>query len=232
MDAIHTHSSRTGLALAVILTLLAPTPARADGGGSAPSMPPPQPPPTAQRPMSPEEQAAIAKANAERAYADAYKEVEKGWKELDEAKALLAGTPDEKAKKKASEKESSAIKRFAKTAPKFEAVTVGDPKNANAWNMLGYTKRMTGDLDAAFNAYWKCLEIDPQHAGAHEYLGEAYLKAGKIKEAQGELAFLEKKGAPEAKKLKTSIDAWAAANPEAAQAAAAEMRTAPVAETK
>ena len=106
------------------------------------------------------------------------------------------------------------------------------PDNANAWNMLGYSRRMTGNLDGAFEAYWKCLEIEPKHAGAHEYLGEGYLKAGKLAQAKGELAFLEKQRAPEAVKLAASIAAWEKANPEAAKSASEASVTPPPLEHK
>ncbi len=219
---------------ALLLTLVATAPTFADGGGSAPSMPPPAPTPSVQQPMVPEEQAAMAKANAQRTYADAYKDVEKAQKELDEAAALRTGlaAADVKNKKKADEKEASATKRLKKTVTKFEEVVAADPTNANAWNMLGYSRRMTGNLDGAFDAYWKCLELDPKHAGAHEYLGEAYLKAGKLREARGELAFLEKQRAPEAEKLRVSIETWVAANPEAAKASANASVTPPSPDTK
>ncbi len=224
----------TSQAAAAILALtFTTTPAHADGGGSAPSMPPPTTQ-SVQQPMSPEEKAAIAQQNAQRTYADAYKDVTKSQKELDEAAALRTGAAaaDVKNKKKADEKEASAIKRLKKCVGRFEEVVAADPTNANAWNMLGYSRRMTGSLDDAFTAYWKCLELDPQHAGAHEYLGEAYLQKGKLKEARGELAFLEKKGAPEAAKLKASIAAWEAANPEAAKAAESASVTPPALENK
>lgn len=214
--------------------LLLSSPAFADGGGSAPSMPPPPPTPSVQVPLSPEEQAAIAKQNAQRTYADAYKDVEKSQKELDEAAALRTGlaAADVKNKKKADEKQASAVKRLKKCVTRFEEVVAADPTNANAWNMLGYSRRMTGGLDEAFTAYWKALEIDPQHAGAHEYLGEAYLQKGKLKEARAELAFLEKKRAPEAAKLKASIDTWVAANPEGGTASENASVTPPAAEVK
>jgi tetratricopeptide (TPR) repeat protein len=213
----------------VLLALLAPA-AFADGGSSRPSTPATPPPETA-RPASPEEQAAIARQKAEATYASAYKDVEKAQKELEEAQALRAGG-DPKNAKKADEKEASATKKLKKSAGQFEQVVAAIPDHANAWNMLGYSRRMSGDLDGAFTAYWKCLEIDPQHAGAHEYLGEAYLKSGKLREARGELAFLEKKRAPEAAKLAASIEAWVKANPDAAKAAENASVTPPPVETK
>jgi tetratricopeptide (TPR) repeat protein len=218
---------QTFCALAVALALGAGT-AQADGGGSAPSMPS-NPPPTAQAPpLSPEEKAAIARKKAEDTYASAYREVEKAQAEMKEAEALRAAA-DEKSLKMAGDRDEAAGKRLKKSAARFREVVAVIPEHANAWNMLGYALRMTGDTDGAFQAYWKCLEIDPEHAGAHEYLGEAYLRTGKIEQARGELAWLEKKGAKEAKILAASIAAWAKANPDAAAKASV---TPPALETK
>ena len=203
-----------GLGLAGILALaLVAGSALADGGGSAPPPMPSNPPPGAQAPaLSPEERAAIAKKKAEDTYAAAYRDVEKAQQEMQEAGTLRAAG-DEKSVKKAAKSEESATKRLKKTADKFREVVAVIPDHANAWNMLGYSLRMSGDNDGAFQAYWKCLEIDPQHAGAHEYLGEAYLKTGKLEQARGELAWLTKKGAKEATILAASIAAWEKANP-------------------
>ena len=203
-------------ALAAIL-LLAPALALADGG-SAPPMPT-SPSTSVPTTMSPEEKAAIEKKQAEDTYAAAWREVEKAKQEMKEADDLRAAG-DEKSVKKADERTKSAHKRLKKAGGKFESVVAVLPQNADAWQMLGYARRMTDDLKGAFDAYWKALAIDPAHPGAHEYLGEAWLKAGKPDQAKAELAFLEKKGAKEASILAASIAAWEKANPQAAQAAA------------
>ncbi len=60
-----------------------------------------------------------------------------------------------------------------------------DAKNADAYNLLGFSYRKSGNLPDAFKAYEKALVLDPKHLGAHEYLGEAYLQKrepGKAKE--------------------------------------------------
>jgi cytochrome c-type biogenesis protein CcmH/NrfG len=132
-----------------------------------------------------------------------------------------AGT-DEKAKKKAEEKSDSAMKRFVKAKEKFEVVTTLDPKNPDGWNMLGFTRRKLGNTKEAFDAYWKCLALNPEHFGAHEYMGEAYLQDGKLNEARAELTWLKKHGQPaaeEASHLDTAIATWVTANPDAASKA-------------
>lgn len=64
--------------------------------------------------------------------------------------------------------------------------------NADAHNMLGYAERQRGNLDAAFKHYERALALDPDHRGAHEYVGEAYLLAGNLAKAEVHLARLDK----------------------------------------
>jgi len=200
--------------------LLAPALAFADGGGS-PSAPPSSPSmPIESRTISPEEKAASDKAQADELYAQAYRETDKAKQELADAAAMraAAGT-DAKALKKADDKADSARKRFEKSRDKFGQVTSLDPGNPEGWNMLGFTRRKTGDVKGAFDAYWKCLALKPEHFGAHEYMGEAYLEDGKLNEARAELTWLKKHGAPaaeEASHLDAAIATWVAANPDAA----------------
>jgi tetratricopeptide (TPR) repeat protein len=209
---------RTALAASAVALVLAHTAAHADGGG-APSMPPSAPSSTfdASQQQSPEERAAADKRHAEELYAQAYREVDKAKQELSDAdslRALAAGNKD--AAKKADERASSARKRLEKSRDKFDQVTVLDPQNADGWNMLGFTKRKTGDLDGAFQAYWKCLAIKPEHFGAHEYMGEADLEKANLADAQKELEWLQKHApaaATEAGHLSVAIDKWTAANP-------------------
>jgi len=65
----------------------------------------------------------------------------------------------------------------------FEQLEVQQPKNAEILNMLAFTQRKTGDIDAALVNYHKALEIKPKFPQAREYLGEAYLQAA-MREAQ------------------------------------------------
>lgn len=67
------------------------------------------------------------------------------------------------------------------------------PNDADAHNLLGYSyrKRASPDVAKAFEHYRTALKINPDHRGAHEYIGEAYLMAGQPAEAEAHLARLE-----------------------------------------
>lgn len=68
---------------------------------------------------------------------------------------------------------------------------VRNPESADTHNCLGYAYRHLGDLTSSFKHYKEALRIDPAHRGAHEYIGEAYLKAGQPDKAAEHLARLE-----------------------------------------
>lgn len=54
-----------------------------------------------------------------------------------------------------------------------------DTRNADIQNYLGY-------------AYQRALQLNPRHRGAHEYIGEAYLIANDLANAEKHLTALEK----------------------------------------
>ena len=58
-------------------------------------------------------------------------------------------------------------------------------RRADIYNLLGfsYRKLENPELDKSFAAYMMALEIDPEHVGAHEYLGELYLMRDQKDEA-------------------------------------------------
>ena len=66
-------------------------------------------------------------------------------------------------------------------------------KRADIYNLLGfsYRKLENPDLDKSFAAYMMALELDPNHAGAHEYLGELYLMRDDLDKASNILLKLE-----------------------------------------
>ena len=56
---------------------------------------------------------------------------------------------------------------------------------------MGYTQRKLGNYDVAKSYYAMALEVDPNHRGANEYLGELYVEIGDMEKAKLQLAKLE-----------------------------------------
>ncbi|MGE5177117.1 MAG: tetratricopeptide repeat protein [Hyphomicrobiales bacterium] len=104
-------------------------------------------------------------------------------------------------------KEKDARKRFARALERFEAAVRLDDRYFEAWNMVGYCARQTGDLTRSFDAYDRCLALNPEYAAAHEYRGEAYLMRGEIAKAKEELAWLTARSSPLAATLEAAIGA-------------------------
>jgi Flp pilus assembly protein TadD len=74
----------------------------------------------------------------------------------------------------------------------FSKVVAREPKNADAHNYLGYANRNLGKMDESFKEYNIALKLDPDHKGANEYIGVAYLKVNQPEKAKEHLARLEK----------------------------------------
>lgn len=69
-----------------------------------------------------------------------------------------------------------------------------DAQNAEVLNIMGYytRKKPDGSAQQALEYYEKALQIDPQHRGVHEYMGEAYLMLKQPEKAQEHLLALER----------------------------------------
>ncbi len=57
-------------------------------------------------------------------------------------------------------------KDWAVAVRSFRKVVADNPKNADAYNYLGYASRWMGKYDDAFAAYGQALALDPAHKGA------------------------------------------------------------------
>ncbi len=88
-----------------------------------------------------------------------------------------------------AEKFDKSLKLLKKIAKRDD---LGEMK-ADVYNLLGfsYRKNDNPDLDKALESYKIALEANPEHAGAHEYLGELYLKMGDKFMAEEMLSKLE-----------------------------------------
>ena len=82
--------------------------------------------------------------------------------------------------------------------------------DAKVLNYIGYSHRKAGRLETGIEVYKKALALDPDYVQAREYLGEAYILAGKKDLAQAELAEIKTRcGAdcPEFKELEKALAA-------------------------
>ncbi|GIL39541.1 tetratricopeptide repeat protein [Roseiterribacter gracilis] len=88
----------------------------------------------------------------------------------------------------------SAIKakQFESAIPLLQEVQTRFPNSADVNNYLGYTHRKVGKPNIALGFYQAALKINPNHRGAHEYLGELYVEQKDLPKAKEQLAALEK----------------------------------------
>ena len=107
-----------------------------------------------------------------------------------------------------SEQYETAIQHLLKAS--YES-----PKNADVFNLLGFSHRKLGNYDRSLNYYNKALALDPKHRGANEYIGELYLQTNKLEEAEKHLKILDKVcwfGCKEYDELKEAIAKYKADN--------------------
>jgi Flp pilus assembly protein TadD len=74
-------------------------------------------------------------------------------------------------------------KKFAEARDRLFRV-VDTHQHADVYNLLGFALRKTGDLKNAHTYYAKALDLDPDHKGAHEYIGELHLETGRPEKAK------------------------------------------------
>ncbi|HEX3170022.1 MAG TPA: hypothetical protein VHQ88_05555 [Burkholderiales bacterium] len=86
-------------------------------------------------------------------------------------------------------KKAIAAKQWDKALYSLKYVKAED---AEVYNLTGYASRKVGKMDDAFRNYKIALQMNPNHRGAHEYVGEAYLITNNPAMAEEHLAALEK----------------------------------------
>jgi len=99
-------------------------------------------------------------------------------------------------------------KRYKEAMPYLQQAVATNPRNADAYNLMGYATRKSGDANGSLQYYNQALAIDPKHLGANEYVGEAYLMLDRPQEAQQHLARLDSLctfGCTEYRMLKAAI---------------------------
>jgi len=99
-----------------------------------------------------------------------------------------------------------AKKRYAKAQKLLLKSNKEKPLQADTLNYLGFTTRKLGDLKKGEEYYLKGLQIEPNHKGINEYLGELYVATNRIDLANERLEILKNCNCEEFEELKAIID--------------------------
>ena len=89
------------------------------------------------------------------------------------------------------DKAEKALKLYSKAYDKLIKAYEKDKKNADIINYLGFTLRKSGNFEEAEKFYLTGLEIEPNHKGINEYLGELYVQTNRIELAKERLEVLK-----------------------------------------
>ena len=103
------------------------------------------------------------------------------------------------------DKLEKAKKRYEKAQKLLIKSNKKKPLQADTLNYLGFTTRKLGDYENGEKYYLLGLEIDPNHKGINEYLGELYVATNRIDLAKERLKVLESCNCEEYNELKEII---------------------------
>ena len=103
-------------------------------------------------------------------------------------------------------KPDKAEKRYKKALKLLLVSNKKKPNNPDTLNYLGFTSRKLGDFEKGENYYLEGLEIEPNHVGINEYLGELYVVTNRIELARERLNVLTNCNCKEYGELKEIIE--------------------------
>ena len=109
-------------------------------------------------------------------------------------------------KYEAKGKLEKAKKRYAKAQKLLLKSNTEKPNKADTLNYLGFTTRKLGDYENGEKYYLQGLEIEPNHIGINEYLGELYVATNRLNLARERLKILENCNCEEYTELKEIIE--------------------------
>ena len=113
----------------------------------------------------------------------------------------------EAAKKyESKDKKDKALKRYKKAQKILLELDKKKPLQADTLNYLGFTTRKLGDFEAGEKYYLLGLQVEPNHVGINEYLGELYVVTNRIDLAKERLEVLKGCNCEEYQELKEIID--------------------------
>ena len=112
----------------------------------------------------------------------------------------------EAAKKyESKDKMDKALKRYKKAQKILLELDKKKPLQADTLNYLGFTTRKLGDFEAGEKYYLLGLQVEPNHVGINEYLGELYVVTNRINLAKERLEVLKNCNCKEFKELELII---------------------------
>ncbi|MDC0455874.1 hypothetical protein OAL63_03155 [Candidatus Pelagibacter sp.] len=103
-------------------------------------------------------------------------------------------------------KTEKAQKRYAKAQKLLLKSNDEKPLQADTLNYLGFTTRKLGDYEGGEKFYLQGLQIEPNHNGINEYLGELYIVTNRMDLAKERLEVLKSCDCKEYKQLKEIIE--------------------------
>ena len=96
--------------------------------------------------------------------------------------------------------------RYAKAQKLFLKSNKKKPLQADTLNYLGFTTRKLGDYERGEEFYLQGLQIEPNHNGINEYLGELYVDTNRMDMAKERLEVLKTCNCEEFDELKEIIE--------------------------
>ena len=99
-----------------------------------------------------------------------------------------------------------ANKRYEKALEHLTKSNKEKPNQPDTLNYLGFATRKLGDYEKGEEYYLLGLQIDPDHKGINEYLGELYVVTDRIDLAKERLSVLKNCNCEEYKELKEIIE--------------------------
>ena len=103
-------------------------------------------------------------------------------------------------------KTEKAQKRYVKAQKLLLKSNEQKPLQADTLNYLGFTTRKLGDYEGGEEFYLQGLQIEPNHNGINEYLGELYVATNRMDMAKERLEVLKTCNCEEYDELKEIIE--------------------------
>ena len=103
-------------------------------------------------------------------------------------------------------KTKKAVERYTKAQKLLLKSNEKKPLQADTLNYLGFTTRKLGDYEKGEEFYLQGLQIEPNHKGINEYLGELYVATNRMDMAKERLEVLKTCNCEEYGELKEIIE--------------------------